>query len=715
MWVKMKNNRKVRNGIILLITIVFVAYPFYSAFVSGVFSWHVSQWVFWKDFIELIIYFTVAFCGSYFCREKKGYIILILFSTYLLSTGTFFQCLVSYIYIEILSYIGESFLRLFRGKYTYSIGVNFCTGTIIWGVVAILMSLLKFGTINELRIMTVLMLILAIANPINRQQKNKKILVVEYCRYLNKIDMKELAINLFFVLVMMISCARVNTYVESDSSWYALYTEKNLFGNNSFFDFLGYTEFVYYYPKFKELLMAPITGLGMPGYQISANLWIMVLCLIEVIRYIQKKTKKDKKSILCIVFLLFSTVCIVGVSGTAKSDTISYLYMILLVIYMDLFFERKEQNYLWIALSAGIMSYTVKYTSYLFATIILFISFGYIAYNLLKRNLKIKKVNSFGIILLILSALVLFGITYRTILLTGYPTYRTAKGIWDMIGLCPKPYFDIDANYKPDSVFLPIRLFYTLFDVGKAGKIQTQWIGNYLVLYFIMYLLMSNKVKKENSYIKVLSVVLIIVSIYYLVTMSAPDGNYFSVPIIVATMSLFISITRCRDWIIARRTFMIITGFFLILNFAFVFVTHPSWGTATRFNNDPIALYKTEKDNFEQKEQAMKNMGVYEIEENLKEQETPLFIIADGPAAMGVLDARIDLADMLFNRYVSGADIHNYDDFIEYINYIGVDGFIISNTDSGQAEFEAYVKEYIEINGYNEQIDTNQYIYYRIK
>ena len=185
--------------------------------------------------------------------------------------------------------------------------------------------------------------------------------------------------------------------------------------------------------------MAPISGLGLPGYLISVNLWIMVLCVIEVYHFLTESIRENRIQIFSVLYLLFSTVCIVGISGTAKSDALSYLYMLILILYFVRYNRTGTPFFLWISFSAGLMSYTVKYTSFLFSTLVFIVIFIVMVRRGASGKIKLTGMRKSGIVLLLLAAFVLGGILYRTYILTGYPTYREAKGVWDAAGFQAMP------------------------------------------------------------------------------------------------------------------------------------------------------------------------------------------------------------------------------------------------------------------------------------
>lgn len=709
--------KRIAIYIILSVTaIFFLLSPVYSLFIDGIYHWHIIQPELWRDGLELFIYIMLILIISLVADRIKGLVVLAAVSIYLLSTGTLLQCIVSYLYIEVIILIGRSFLAvLFKREREYSAGVCFLAGSICWGTVAIAMSLLGVGTIVDLRVMTVVLVLAAVL--LSRNQK-EHILVIQYLKYMNRSGRKEFLVNIFFVLIMMISCARVNTHIEFDSYWYALYTDKCLFGERSFYDYLGYTDFVYYYPKFKELLMAPISGLGLPGYLISANLWITVLSCIEAYQYMRTQNVKGNKiQVLSVLYLIFSTVCIIGISGTAKSDAISYLYILMLILYIARYFQQGEQVFLWISVASGIMSYTVKYTSFLFSTLIFTLAAVTMIHFWRGRERRRQKFCWQGLLFVLLALFIFGGVLYRTYKLTGYLTYREATGIWQALGFEGKPYFDALIADKPDNVMEPGRILSVLFDVDSTEKIRAQWMGNYVVFFpFCLLCLYRERRKDRNTFMMAAVLMLDVVSLYFLVTMAAPDGNYFSVAVILSTCYVLIRMMESRYWNIHKKWFSVIVGMFMALNLLFVFVTHPSWKSGTRFSEEPVQFFMSEGEKYKRVEGDIRELGMYRINERLKEIGGKDFILVDGgdDSRACMLDARVEIAAGLFHSYISGAGINDYSSFVQYVEYAGVDGFILVEDGTGMEPFCSYVRWYIAENGSIEQINEKECSYYRI-
>ena len=111
----MKNERKsiLLQMILSLTAVSFIVIPAFSAFVEGDLREFLTKPNLQRDAVELAVYALALFFLSLLARRKKGIIILAVAMIYLLSMGTLSQCIVSYVYIEILLYIGRSFLTLF--------------------------------------------------------------------------------------------------------------------------------------------------------------------------------------------------------------------------------------------------------------------------------------------------------------------------------------------------------------------------------------------------------------------------------------------------------------------------------------------------------------------------------------------------------------------------------------------------------------------------
>lgn len=712
---KVRNFPKVNTKILIafVLMIPFLVIPFYSEFIDGVFIWHVSQPALWKDLVELGVYIGVLIALGSLFQNIRAILIYIVPALYLLSMGTLLQTIVAYIYVEFLILVGRSLGQLLFKK-KYCTGVQFLIGTIVWGFGAIILSLLKHGTINELRVYTIVLLIVSLIVVRNRFEI-KDLLCVEFYTYIKKSTRCEFLLNVLFISFLMIAFARVNTYIESDSLWYGIYTEQNLFGENSFYDFLGYTGFIYYYPKFRELLVAPLSGLKIPGYVIAPNLWIMIIMVKETYQYMKDELNGKKNQALLGSILVFTTLCIIGISGTAKSDTLSYFYMLLFFILINKFIKGEENTYLYLALSSIVMSYSTKYTSYLFATLMI-LTLIVPVIRIIKRNEFIQVVrNKGGWILLGSSLFVLAGIIFRTLLLTGYPFFRVGIGTLNEIGFTAKPYFDVDPDYYPHNTFEPFRLFATFFEVSKSGKIMTQWIGNYYIFFLILIFILGIKREKKNLYNFLLASVLSIASLCCLVVIPSPDGNYFGIPVIIVSLVIMNKLFNGIEEIKFNKFIDSAVIIFIILNFCFNFVAHPSWGTGTRFSYEKINVIKTEEENYDNINNDLIANGIYKINEALQEEGNRVLIIADGDINFMRLEARIELASTIFNKFLSAAGTESYENFVEYVNKVGVGGFIVPNDDSGVTEFKEYVNQYIEDYSINMSIIDEKYTYYSLK
>lgn len=723
---KIINKRIDKKIIFLTLILVFFAFlPIYNSFVNGIFGWYFKEIGFLKDIFELLMYLIVFLILGKIMPRLKGYFVIAVASIYFLSMGVFIPVVVSYLFIQILLIIGASFCALFNMsvKVRDNIGVEFLCGTTVWGTGAIFLSALKLGTINDLRVLTLALVILAVFN--KKYAFNKeKILFYGYVKQLNCISYKEFLIHAGYVILFMISFARINTFLESDTSWYCLHPEYSLVGENSFYDYLGYTSFVYYYPKFKELLTLPISGLGESGYIIGANIWILVIIIIETYQFLKWK-KLDKNSILLFNLLLFSAVGIVGVAGTGKSDILAIFYTITLYYFYDMFIKTKNWTWFILAISSGLVSYAVKYTSFLYTTIILIVIFCDLLYRAAKRKIDFRELKIKEIIWLIFGFITFSGVTFRTILLTGFPTCKKALSLWYNMGFRPKKFFEssILQSHKVDITTNPFeRLFYMLFDPQKLDKIACQWLSNFVV-FFVVFLLfiVFKKIKFEKRNVGfnlITNIALATAGLYYFLTMPRPDGNYFDLPLIVVSITVFkvlwYVVNKLGD---VYKVFLKISMIILIMqNLAFVFVTHPSWGTATRFLTEELqytGIVKTNEEKQIVKERKLIEKGIHKISEYISENCNGDLIILDSASTEDTsLDARILLSHDVFHPHLSCAVFDTYEKFKEYIEIAGVNGFIFNKAHNTYANFYDFANQYLEEFGYKTSIDDQNYIYY---
>lgn len=714
----MKEAKKI---LLFVLMIPFITLPIYSYYVLGVFSWHISVVAFWNDAFELTIYLCILFFLGMFFDDSRGAIILIVSCTYLLSIGTLLQVIVAYAFVEGIILIGRVYsIRILRND--YSDGFNFVIGSIVLGIIDIMLSLIGIGTINDLRIAYIVAVLIFIMWG-KKDIHGSDLLIAKGDRYLKTLSKRQFILLIPIVACVLLAFARVNTHIESDSSWYALYTDKNLFGENSFYDFLGYTGFIYYYPKFKELLMAPISGLRIAGYLIAPNIWIMILMVIETYKFLKLRIRDIKEEMLIVtVSLIYTTMAIIGTAGTAKSDTLGYLFILVCWIGFNRFIMEKDYNLLVISIASAIMSYTVKYTHYVWTTVILFSFLVYLFFLYYKKKVQKPHEIKNVIPLVVMSVLVLAGILWRTIKITGFPFGRIGIGILEKIGFNGKALFEFDEASNMPSVFLPIRIWQTFFMSGQANKITAQWVGNYFLFFAIVIFLIIplKKIRKSFSKDEVFEVatvvILNIISLFFLITMHGPDGNYFEFTIIVTSLEIVFIFCKFKEhFIVYKKVLIACLCMFCTLNIILNFTVNPAWGCATRFSYDPIKTIKTQEDNRAYLDSLLSSYGLTEINNYLRENESNSFIVIDSETTLvNYLDARVEIASDLSNPYISAAYGTGFEDFVMYVDTAGVKGFILSNDDSGDYLFESYAKQYLNTYGWITCVKDLNYTYYKI-
>jgi len=167
------NKRNLLTIGVFVLLIPFLFFPLYSSFVTGVFSWHISITPIWIDLLEVLIYIGLMYILGFNNCELRGRIILIISSVYLISMGTFIQVAVAYVYIEIIIFVGWTVCIVLKNEFDSS--VQFVIGSIVWGLGGIVLSLMKLGTIDCLRIYTIALVLLCLVVSKNQIQKKKSL------------------------------------------------------------------------------------------------------------------------------------------------------------------------------------------------------------------------------------------------------------------------------------------------------------------------------------------------------------------------------------------------------------------------------------------------------------------------------------------------------------------------------------------------------------
>jgi len=508
-----------------------------------------------------------------------------------------------------------------------------------------------------------------------------------------KLPKTEKWISSFIWVVILAMFAKANIVVCYDSIWYGLRPENVLIGPNSFFDHLGYTFNVYYYPKLFELFLLPISNLSDYNFIYSGNIYFLILLFITIYSFL-KSFKINTKWALIGVALIATIPVVSNFAVTAKPDIFVTFLMLFGAFNFWKWIENKKNKHFWLGLSAVALCFGSKYTSFAYGPfLVLGAIMGGIKSGALKifiSNLK-KLSNNQHVGVLIGSILVVIGISYRTYVLTGYP-FWILRSLWDFLGFEIK-YPLASYGYSVVNDFFGFKylnletanyLYGVLFNPSEFGHIIMAWFGNSVLYLFIimMCLFLVRKIKIRKYSAKLLLLLpIILIGLHYLLLMqygrvAGGDSNYYLIPLIFSIV-LFYTIT-IRAEISYRKILLLPLVIFIIGQSFFMFMMHPSWSTgAEPFDFD---LSKPIIETIDRNIRSFEANGLPEIANYINENGTDknaLLVNSDIAHIAYRLPCRVDNFSHLVMRTPL---LKQMDEFLEYLSWAGID-YIIYPTD----------------------------------
>lgn len=710
----MSNKNFISNIVKIIILIMFTLIPFYNIIVNGIYNWHVRQPQFIEGGIEVIIYIVLSILSGMVISNKLVYAVFILGATYLSMNGVILPFIVSCIYFESICYIGMKFSHKEKG-----ILKNFLAGTSIWGVFAIVSSLFGKGRIVDLILMTIILVAISFKLKTEDKYISTVSIVISKVKRISSIK-NERVLFIIIVFFLLSLIAKTNTALDYDSLWYGLRPEHVLIGENSFYDNLGYSAFVYYYPKLMELFYLPISGFGDYSFIITANIYILILLILNFHKVLTCIFNKNNSEIfrLLIIAVVFSIPAIANISVTAKPDILGAFFTFSSFSFITMYLVDNDIENIFYALISMVLLTGTKQTYLLWGGIIFLISLiSIIRCRLLKETFyklfsySIEKISR--IIVLLSSIFFVTGIHYRTFKITGYPLYPVLIDFFNRLGFDANyPFKDFGlATVTPQIASKEIffeRLYQFVFNPNSLSHVIMLWTSSFtffLIIYCIILIIQnygSIKSTEKNCldfYFKTCFLFLGSITIYYMTSMEQPDGNYFIIPIILISLIILYWIYEKNEIFTNNKFNMIIFVSFLLMNLPIAFVSHPSWEIGTKgFTNSVFVT------NFESEIRNLNILdynGIGKIAERLKYEFHDKRILSSylDYTILGRMDAKLETFWEVESAHLSNEKtVSDYESFCKYVEYANIKGFLITNNDS--TIFNDFVYKYINDNGY---------------
>jgi hypothetical protein len=427
--------------LMFLCSAAFIGVTGWELLVNGPFSWHISQPESVQGGIEaLLLIASLATAQCLSIRRNRLIATLLISELFLRRHAVDFAVAFDLIYLEVLIALGSLAMRLNNSGKPERIPEYlhcFVLGLLIWGTFAWAQSALGYGTVRELRLLTCVLgagaffvrpmpLSMFAYQCVSKMSLHQRMLVGVLLGWL-------------FVLF-----AKTNVSFFYDSLWYGLRGEHVLVGDKSAFASLGLVSVVYYYPKFYELLLIPVSGLGNAGIISGMTLMLFVLLAFSAYELLKQLGLTNPTVRLSVVIACLTLPVISNLSLDPKPDILAGLMLMLAWLSAIEFLKRPHRAPLFWMATCLILATQAKLTAipYAAALVVATVIAGWSRRNDPYRDsvpsIAATRLAQIG---LGLSLIVAGFVTARTLVLTGLPTIAPDPlfHLWQSMGFTLKP------------------------------------------------------------------------------------------------------------------------------------------------------------------------------------------------------------------------------------------------------------------------------------
>ena len=270
--------------------------------------------------------------------------------------------------------------------------------------------------------------------------------------------------------LILLQAGRINITLDYDSVHYSLRSWFELDQGRGIFENLGSINQVYFYPKGLEILTLPLSGTPTYGFVLCFSLWCAVFLLFlagDAVRGIF-----GPRAGLTAALLIACTPGVMNMADSAKTDMVTALFQVMAVREVlralavqsacrgqSLSAGNAEQHHnrpaghaawrhLIRGLSALVLTMTLKPTALVFSAVLFLAAVLYCLVTPAARPERTggmagnearpgkPEVSAFReLAVLLICGVAAFGVTLRTIHLTGYPLVSVFTGIWERLGM----------------------------------------------------------------------------------------------------------------------------------------------------------------------------------------------------------------------------------------------------------------------------------------
>ncbi len=658
---------RIRVVLGLVVALLLCAVVAWGLIVPGPFDWAIVQPQTWQGGIEAALLLAgLALLQRVSTMRWRVLGTLLLAEFYLRRHAVDAPAVLCVLYLEFTLALGAAAMRLCGGerpRHGEDYLRAFVLGVSAWSALAWLASALGWGTPAALRLVTLALLPLACwarARPLSLH-------LLQRSRAWSLRDRVLLALLAGWVLVLF---ARANYVVSFDGLWYGFRPEYVLTADGSAFTPLGLVSPVYYFPKFYEVYLLPLSGLGDTGVVSGMTVLLLGLTALAGVRLLARCGVTSTTAQLLLAALVLTLPAIANPALEPKPDIACALFLLLGWLFAgDWLLTRRFEHAAWffaaaaLALSSKLIA--VPYLGMLVAGIALT--------NLLVHARPSDATAATAqirpaVAALLLATTVAAFVVARTWLLAGVPTIGPDPlyKIWTLFGMSLRePAGTLTWAMPQDWATVPGLVVDWLLRPERMEHIAISWTGNVWLWLPLAALLLRARAVAPDAATQAhrrLALFLILAGIVIAIGWShharGSDGNYF-IAALVPGLVLAVAFAWRQLYHDTRARTVWLAGALLFCGFqaAYAFVS-ASWTPGTRAFD--LVLDRSPRDAREIAKGILAHEGLAEIGAWLSAQPGVARVVGCAPfgAAMRLPARFEDFPAIALSRpeYVAGLD-----------------------------------------------------------
>lgn len=371
--------------------------------------------------------------------------------------------------------------------------------------------------------------------------------------------------------------ARSNITAGHDGLWYGFRPEQVLLGGTSVFEPTGLVSPVFYFPKFYEVLVLPLSALEDFSFVSGASILLALLVALLTLRLLRALAVPDWLSALA-ALAVFTMPALANVALMPKPDTLAALGVLAMVVHLHALARGEGSHHFGQLLGwAGVVALS-KLNLLPYVAVL-----GCASLVLLLRRPQAGQGMGASVPLLAVLTAVGAAVTARTWVLTGMPTIAPEQlvALWRWLGMELGPVAGtLEWVYPTRLGDLPALALDWMLRPARLPHIIISWCGN---AWFVLGLaaLLAGGLRRGLArdawpeWLMALTGCVLLFSVTY--HYRGSDGNYFIAPVACAWVLACALLARRAPWLVHGRAVAMALAAVVLFQGYYAFVSG-GWG-----------------------------------------------------------------------------------------------------------------------------------------